>query len=496
MARVVSEHDLASLDSESTLWAYNALDCTGTAEIAGELRKQLDNTTTHIYEFEKACMAWALDMDLRGIRVDMLRRDGTIKFLQGQGATLDSLLAEYGQALGHITINPNSPQQLKKIFYDQLGFPRQTKYDKKDKEEKLSTDRDALEKLSKLPLANPLCKAILARRDVGKKVSVLRSGIDPDGRMRFNFNIGGTETGRLSSSKSAFGGGMNAQNITEEIRSIFIASPGKKLAYIDLEQAESRAVAFISGDKAYTAATESGDLHTTVARLIWPNLTWTGDLVQDRRIADQPFYRQFSYRDMSKRGGHGSNYLGTARTMALHLKVEEELIRDFQRNYFDAFPGIPAWHQSTATELQTFGCLTTPFGRRRHFLGRLRDSSTIREAVAFVPQSLIADYMNTGVCRLWSWNKVDLLAQVHDAVLFEYPDGQDELAFEAARILSRPITLQDGRQFSVPCDIAVGWNWGKANDNNPDGLKKLKAGKPDLRSRQWSEDIFERRLTA
>lgn len=497
MAKILKTSELSGLDSEHTLWAYNALDCAVTSEIGEKLESQLDKETRGIYEFEKACLAPAMEMALRGIKVDMFSRSERMTKLDKDAKALEELLFEYGNALGYPQgLNANSTPQLKKVFYDDLCIPEKKKYNRAKKEETISVDREALEKIAlESAIANPLVKAILARRDAVKKLSVLRSGIDADNRMRFSFNVGGTETGRWSSSRNAFGGGMNAQNITEELRAIFIASPGKKLAYIDLEQAESRAVAYLSQDAAYTQACNSGDLHTTVTRLIWPNLGFTGDLAHDRALADSPFYRQYSYRDMAKRGGHGSNYLGTPRTMAIHLKVEVKLMEEFQGGYFKAFPGIRDWHQSTATWLQTQGYLTTPFGRRRHFLGRLTDNSTLREAVAFVPQSLIADYMNAGVCRLWSWNKVDLLAQVHDAVLFEYPEDRDDLAVEASRILSAPIRLQNGDLFSIPSDIAVGWTWSKYHEEkNPDGIKKLKPGKPDTRTRSSNTADLLRRV--
>lgn len=486
MAKVLRTDELSTLDSEHTLWAYNALDCTVTSEIGEKLEVQLDPTTRKIYEFERACLAPAMEMALRGVLVDMFSRSDRMSRLQRDATALEELLFEYGNALGYPQgINANSVPQLKKVFYDDLNIPEKKKYNRQKKEEAVSVDREAMEKIAAESLiANPLVKAILARRDCVKKLSVLRSGIDSDNRMRFSFNVGGTETGRWSSSRNAFGGGMNAQNITEELRAIFIASPGKKLAYIDLEQAESRAVAYLSRDKAYTHACQSGDLHTTVTRLIWPGLGWTGDLAHDRKLADSPFYRQYSYRDMAKRGGHGSNYLGTPRTMAIHLKVETKLMEEFQHGYFSAFPGIRAWHQEVATDLQTMGYLTTPFGRKRHFLGRLGDNSTLREAVAYIPQSLIADYMNAGVCRLWAWGKVDLLAQVHDAVLFEYPEDRDDLVFEASSILSSPIKLQNGDTFSIPSDIAVGWTWSKYKESvNPDGIRKISKEKPDLRKR-------------
>jgi DNA polymerase I-like protein with 3'-5' exonuclease and polymerase domains len=481
MAKIIplealSEEETA-LSAEHTYWAYNAADCIVTSEVAEVLEKQLDEETRWIYNFEKACLAPAMEMALRGIKVDLFARDDMARTLATNAERYEEILREYGAALGHPKgINANSTPQLKTIFYDQLGLPEQKKYDRVKKEEKVSVDREALEKLQVYPIANPLVLSILGRRDCVKKLSVLRSGVDSDSRMRFSFNVGGTETGRWSSSKNAFGGGMNAQNITEEIRHIFIATEGHKLAYIDLEQAESRAVAELSGDQAYRDACNSGDLHTTVTKLVWPRLQWVGIPNGDRKLADQPFYRHFSYRDMAKRGGHGSNYLGTPRTMAKFLKVEFPIMESFQRAYFQAFPGIKLWHEKTATQLQSRGILTTPFGRRRTFLGRLGDNATIREAVAYVPQSLIADYMNAGVCRLWSWGKVKLLAQIHDAVVFEYPEDQDGLVAEASKILSSPITLSSGKAFSIPSEASIGWNWGKESLSNPHGLRKLSKG--------------------
>ena len=474
MARIITQEQTNDLDQAQTLWAYNALDCVKTSEVFQATHPQLDSWTGHIYQFELSSLAPALELCLRGIKVDLARREQLLQRLSAEQKTLLGILKLYGEALIGEAIKANSPKQLQKVLYNVLNLPIQHKYDRQAKENKISTDRTALEKLRDHSLsANALVSCILALRDNAKTVSVLQSGVDPDGRMRFSFNVGGTESGRWSSSKSAFGGGMNAQNVTEDLREIFIADKGYKLAYIDLEQAESRAVATLSRDDAYHRACNSGDLHTAVSRLIWPQKEWTGDLEIDRKVASQTFYRQFSYRDMAKRGGHASNYLGTPRTIGTALKLEQRVIEGFQLAYFKAFPGIRRWHQEVARKLQTEKKLTTPFGRRRQFLGRAWDDSTLREAIAYVPQSLIADYLNTGLLRLWSWGKVEILAQVHDAVLLQYPENQPELVVEAQRILSSTIRLTDNTTLAIPADVAIGWNWHKASEANPDGLQKV-----------------------
>src|SRR5438093_12127542 len=115
---------------------------------------------------------------------------------------------------------------------------------------------------------------------------MLKTEIDPDGRIRTSYNIGGTTTGRLSSSFSEFGTGTNLQNIEEFLRSIFIADEGYKLAYFDAEQGESRCVGWIDWnlfkEGRYMDACEIADIHTSIAQRCWPRRSATGDLKSDK----------------------------------------------------------------------------------------------------------------------------------------------------------------------------------------------------------------------
>jgi hypothetical protein len=283
---------------------------------------------------------------------------------------------------------------------------------------------------------------------------------------------------------------------------MFVADPGKKLCGIDLEQAESREVGWLHGtlfgDWRYLDACYAGDLHTTTAKLVWPKLGWTGNSRKDRALADCPFYREFSYRDMSKRGGHGTSYFGTAFTMARHLKVPTSVMRDFQDSFFTAYPAMSKWHQWTAVQLQTVQKLTTLFGRERHFFGRPGDDTTLREAIAFMPQSATADRMNLVLWRMWHHfgNRIQLLAQVHDAVYFQYDeqDNEEELINAALGLFDIPIT-HSGHKLVVPGEAKIGWNWASEDpqckvysDGNPEGLRKYKGRGSDLRRRRTGFD--------
>lgn len=489
---------------------YNGLDNCLTLEVHQALEGVPGNKT--IYAFERAMQAPALEMMLRGLRVDMLARDAAVRHLQDQQGKLQHLLDMYGLAIWDRPIRPRTssgPDDLKKLFYEAMRLPIQ--YQTAKGQKRPSTNREALEKLQVYFHAKPICSAILAYRDIAKQIEFLTAGVDRDGRIRTSYNVAGTETGRWSSSSNAFGTGTNLQNFPDKLRRIFIADEGRKLAYCDLEQAESWIVGIrswlVTGSRAYIDAIRSGDLHTAVARMVWRDLPWTGDLRQDREIAEQPFYREFSYRDMAKRGGHGTNYYGQPATMAKHLKVPVSLMEDFQHAYFTAFPGIGGglgntWHRWVAQQLQLGSVLTTCLGRTRHFFGRPNDDTTLREAIAFEPQSVVGDLLNLGAWRIWRSGhncQVRLLAQLHDAVLIDYPDTPEAEA-EALQFVNQCLRTElnlGGETFAIPNDFSCGWNWGKFNDDpkrgslNLAGVRKRKG--PENRTRPATAGL-DRRL--
>ena len=72
----------------------------------------------------------------------------------------------------------------------------------------------------------------------------LKSRRDPDGRWRSTFNVCAAVTGRMSSSKSPYHTGGNKQNIADKNRGMFIPDTGLWIFYADLEQAESKLVAY------------------------------------------------------------------------------------------------------------------------------------------------------------------------------------------------------------------------------------------------------------
>jgi DNA polymerase I-like protein with 3'-5' exonuclease and polymerase domains len=188
---------------------------------------------------------------------------------------------------------------------------------------------------------------------------------------------------------------------------------------------------------------------------------------------------------MAKKLGHGSNYRGLPPTMARHAKIPTATAEHFQKAYFERFAGIPKWHRWVAGQLQTTHSITTPFGRQRTFFGRSNDDTTLREAIAFSPQSATADRLNLVLWRVWyHMPQVQLIAQVHDALYFQYRETEDEVAIIQEALSYFDIAFEhSGHKLVVPGEAKVGWNWGNFDPtNNPDGLAKWK-GIADPRKR-------------
>jgi DNA polymerase-1 len=471
---------------------YNGLDCVVTLEVLETIIPQLDDCTRRTYTFSRALQGPTLEMRLRGVLVDQGRKQEVIDTYHDKIDQLEQQLEQIVlDGVGMPTFSWRSNPDLHKLFYQHLQIPVIRSKGRP------TVDRTALEKMEVYLIAKPIVAHLMAMRDLAKKISVLKTGIDPDGRMRTSYNIAGTNTGRFSSSFSEFGTGGNLQNVEELLRSIFVADPGYKFAKFDAKSGESYCVGAIEWnlfkDGRYLDAVESGDVHTAVARICWSKLGWTGDLNRDKHIAERPYYRHYSYRFMCKKLGHGSNYGGQPKTLAGQAKLPETVVRDFQPKYFQAFPAHLLWHGSVDRRLRTEGYLISLSGRKRWFFGRRNDPSTLREAIAYDPQGSLADIVNRAMLRIWRKRTAILMMQDHDALTFMYPEElEDEIIPALQEDLVEEIPLQHGRVLRIPYDCKVGWNKGDVSEANPDGLKDY-AGQ-DQRRRQPQVSLLDRIL--
>ena len=464
-----------NLSGDRRYWAYNALDCALTYEVWGNLRTKLDPATNRIYQFEMACQQPAVAMQLRGLRVDESARKAALELIladaKTQRAELDEIAIEHqGAPFKYAKGLPPSYAQCKKILYETL---KSKKYYNKDGA--LSTDKESLKRIAKRyqgKLIGNVAERVLSLRDLEEQRKTTERGVSPDGRMRGNFTVGATETGRWSCTKDVFMDGGNLQNIDHRLRAVYVPDVGWKMAYADLEQAESRCIAYCAEDEAYIEAHETGNVHVMASHIFWPDFKWTGDLTKDKKLAKlspawwipQPEAEEgqepaFSLYDMSKRGQHGLNYVLTPQGLAIWLGCTQKEAKTYYDRYFERYPMIQEYHKWVAETVKRTGELTTPLGRRRQFYGRLWERSTVREAVAHVPQSMTGDILNLGLLRIHREldpEYVQCLAQVHDAVLGQFKNAA-HLA-RAAELMEVEVDVY-GRKMLIPVEVETGPNW-------------------------------------
>lgn len=522
--------DRVRLDTEQKLHVYNGLDCMLTLEVYEEIKPELKPETTAItYEFSKGMHGPAFTMMRRGFRVseeriqkalhgdpdikrpkyrmdftkegmknwqNNLGLKGRIRFLSGidkvnKGKRVEKWVNEvvedtaYLQRLSRAasgkSLNYRSGAQVQALLYDTLGIPKQYH----PKRGTVTVDNEALSKIAtNYPRGAAIARCILRLRELDKLVSVLETERDDDGRIRCSYNVVGTETGRWSSSSTPFNTGTNLQNITHELRGTFEPDPGYKLIYADLKSAESFAVGHLAGDENYIAACNSSDLHTMVASMVF-------GIPGEREEADKIYFQHFSYRDMAKRAGHGTNYMLTPHSLARQHKITVATALQFSMLYLGGeitearakkaglldfphekegkllffpgkFPRIRAWHAEIAEAIQTGATIVTPFGRERHFWGNPNDNKTLREAVAYGPQSTVGDLLNIALYRAWKYlegSSFQLLGQVHDAIVAQVRTEEvDEVIPELKRLMMVE-TPVNGRIMRIPADVEIGDNW-------------------------------------
>jgi DNA polymerase I-like protein with 3'-5' exonuclease and polymerase domains len=199
------------------LLTYNCWDLVRTFECATTLRSLISRLgQEEQWEIKKKVNDLCLRMMNRGIRVDHARAAQI-------GLELAEALSTIHHELGYIVpqelVNPTaktpwykSAQQTNHLFYEVLGLRGVT-------HRKTGKPTGGKEALNELPKKHPEFAGLFDRlrlaRSIDNTAHVVRSQVDSDGRMRCSFNPAGTETHRLSSSKNAFGGGMNLQNLTK-----------------------------------------------------------------------------------------------------------------------------------------------------------------------------------------------------------------------------------------------------------------------------------------
>ena len=414
-----------SLAPEAAL-DYAAEDADITLRLWQMLRPRLATEgMTSVYErLERPLIPVLADMENAGITVD----PSILARMSNDFATRMEAFQTEIHALAGEEFNIASPKQLGEILFDKMGLQG----GKRAKTGAWSTSADVLETLAAEGVE--VAARVLDWRQFAKLKSTyadaLVDSILPDsGRVHTSFSMVGASTGRLSSSDP------NVQNIPirtaegRQIRTAFVAAPGKKLISADYSQIELRLVAHVAGEQSMIDAFRAGvDIHARTASEVF-------GVPLDQMDGET--------RRRAKAINFGIIYGISGFGLARQLGIRQGEARDYINAYFENFPGIRAYMDRIKLEARETGHVETLFGRRIHIAGITASNPAQRgfaerQAINAPIQGSAADIIKRAMVRLPSalaeaGIEARMLLQVHDELIFEAEESIAEAAVEAIR---------------------------------------------------------------
>jgi DNA polymerase-1 len=427
----------------------------GDAELAMELKEILfeklknEGLDNLYFNIEMPLIYVLADMEEAGTKID---KDRLAELSKELGRELETLQTRIYAIAGE-TFNINSPRQLGKILFENLGL----KPGKKTKTG-YSTGMDVLEDLAR---THELPREILNYRTFYKLKTTYVDALpklinETTGRIHTSFNQTVTATGRLSSSEP------NMQNIPirgewgTRIREVFIADKKCVLISADYSQVELRVLAHMSNDRGLIDAFKKDiDIHTRTASELFniPAEEITPDM---RRMAKTVNFGII----------YGISPFGLSEALNIPPKEAGIIIEQ----YFEKHKGVKDYIDNTLSAARNNGFVTTLLGRKRPVPEINSSNPNIRQqtermAINTPIQGTAADLIKIAMINIWNGLKKQrlktrMILQVHDELLFEVPENEIE---DAKKLIK--CGMENAIKLSVPLkvDIGAGKNWAEAH---------------------------------
>jgi DNA polymerase-1 len=390
------------------------------------------------------------DMEWRGVRVDTCH-------LTRLGDHLDmrmSVLEKEAFALAGNPFNLNSPREVSRVLFDQMGLRkgRKTKTG-------YSTDVSAL---ADLAAEHDLPRKILEYRQTAKLKStyvdqLLRFRDPATDRIHARFNQTVAATGRLSSSDP------NLQNIPirddlgAEIRKAFIPSGADWIMVSgDYSQVELRVVAHLSRDRRLMEAFDRGeDIHVSTAAAVFK--VGPSAVTKAMRAIAKTVNFGIIY---------GMGVQALAKTAGLSIEEAKRFLEEHRR----AYPELYAYIDRSLEAVHERGYVETILGRKRPMpnVGASEQavrSAAERAAINTPVQGSAADIVKLAMLGVHRRVKSEgleggILIQVHDEILVECPVGEQA---EMEAILYKEMTNAYSLAVPLKVDLRSGRNWYEAH---------------------------------
>lgn len=432
---------------------YAAEDAEITLALHQQIWPQLEQESgpARIYrELEIPLVSVLARMERAGVLVDRER----LAQQSGELATRLEQLQQQAWDVAGQEFNLSSTKQLREILFDQIGLKPLAKTPTGQP----STSEEVMQELAH---EHELPRLILEHRSLAKLKNTytdrLQEQIHPQtGRVHTSYHQAVAGTGRLSSSDP------NLQNIpvrSEEgrrIRKAFVAPPGRVLLACDYSQIELRIMAHLSQDPGLLKAFHEGvDVHSATAAEVFG--VAAADVSKDQRRA-------------AKAINFGLMYGMSAFGLARQLEISRDQAQDYMNTYFERYPGVRQYMESTREQARQQGYVETLFGRRL-WLPEIRSRNGARRqgaeraAINAPMQGTAADIIKRAMIDVDAWLQQEqpealLILQVHDELVLEV--AEDQLAQVTTEVVKR---MSAAAQLDVPLvvDTGQGADWDTAH---------------------------------
>ncbi len=379
------------------------------------------------------------------------------KILNSQSKDLEGRIKKLEEKAYQIAgeeFNLGSTKQLREIFFEKLKY----RIIKKTPGGQPSTDEKVLAELAE---EYELPKVLLEHRTLSKLKSTYTDKLPNQvslstGKVHTSFHQAVTTTGRLSSSDP------NLQNIpirTEDgrrIRQAFEPSKGNKFISADYSQIELRVMAHMSKDEGLLEAFREGqDVHSKTASEVFD--VGIKDVTSDLRRN-------------AKAINFGLIYGISAFGLGKQLGISRNLAAEYMAMYFEKYPDVKKYMESTKEFASQNGYVETLFGRRLYLrdinaTNAMRRQASERAAINAPVQGTAADIMKIAMINMHKAiktqkSKAKLILQVHDELILDTP--KDEIDKIVSLVTE---SMMGAANLDVPLeiDIGIGDNWDQAH---------------------------------
>jgi DNA polymerase-1 len=413
-------------------------------KVAAEIMEKVaeENLERLLHEVEEPLSRVLAVMEKTGIAVD---KNMLAEFGQELEKKIARLEKEIYLAAGS-PFNINSPQQLGKVLFEDLGLPPMKKT-----KTGYSTDAETLEELRG---EHPVIEMVLEYRQLVKLNSTYVKGLLNQlhkGKIHTTFQQTVTATGRLSSIEP------NLQNIPirlaegRKLRKIFTPTREDWLLFsADYSQIELRILAHYSKDPILCESFLAGeDVHSRTASEVFgvPLQEVTSDM-----------------RRKAKAVNFGLMYGLTDFGLARDLSIPRKEAKFYISQYFERYSGVQSYLQEAVDLAKAAGEVRTLLNRLRKIPelshpNRMTKQFGERIAKNTPIQGTAADIMKIAMIKVSEalpGLEAEILLQVHDELLIQV--SKQDLALVAAKVKA---AMETAYPLTVPLvvDCKVGRNW-------------------------------------